>query len=455
MAVNEEGERLNMNPEGNNDNKVTKQVTSLTVRNPNSNEGTTNGDGKEVVSKNHNSVSMFRKGSLQITPRIPLSIVPATKKPTFMVFCDDEATQGPDEGNFVRSNLTSTGRQPLAPLKTEFSVSKEDEENIDPKKDKPDSGNDDEVIFSIGFSSRSGSSSADDDLDIENFFESEEDTNIYLTPPERSEKESHEDRMHCHPDYKKDIYHYMRAKERIVCPRPNYMSKQTDINTEMRLVLVDWLTDVVAEYDLSLETLHLAVSVVDRTLSVVDCPRSKLQLIGATAVMIAAKFEEIYPPEVKEYVYITDDTYSSRQILRMETVILSSIRFQVSAPTSNWFGSRLARIARASKRTTNAMDYLLQLALLDHNYIGYRSSVLACAALCMANIITGYTPWPAELAEETEVSVEDMIEPLSQLLCSFSRAPCCQHKAVFEKYSDMKFDSVALITAPSCLPAIK
>uniref|UniRef100_A0A914S340 Cyclin N-terminal domain-containing protein n=3 Tax=Ascarididae TaxID=6250 RepID=A0A914S340_PAREQ len=91
--------------------------------------------------------------------------------------------------------------------------------------------------------------------------------------------------------------------------------------------------------------------------------------------MVAAKYEEIYPPPLKEYVYITDDTYSASQVLRMERVILSAINFDVSAPTSNWFGSRLMRIAHSQKRTVNAMNYLLELALLDHTYLKYRASV--------------------------------------------------------------------------------
>ena len=42
--------------------------------------------------------------------------------------------------------------------------------------------------------------------------------------------------------------------------------------------------------------------------------RSKLQLVGAAAMFIAAKYEEIYPPDVAEFVYITDDTYNKRQV---------------------------------------------------------------------------------------------------------------------------------------------
>jgi cyclin A len=42
--------------------------------------------------------------------------------------------------------------------------------------------------------------------------------------------------------------------------------------------------------------------------------RSKLQLVGTACMFIAAKYEEIYPPDVAEFVYITDDTYNKRQV---------------------------------------------------------------------------------------------------------------------------------------------
>ena len=41
--------------------------------------------------------------------------------------------------------------------------------------------------------------------------------------------------------------------------------------------------------------------------------RGKLQLVGVTALMIAAKYEEIYPPTVNDFVYITDNTYNQEQ----------------------------------------------------------------------------------------------------------------------------------------------
>lgn len=49
------------------------------------------------------------------------------------------------------------------------------------------------------------------------------------------------------------------------------------------------------------------------------------------------KFEEIYPPEVAEFVYITDDTYTKKQVLRMEHLVLKVLAFDLAAPTVNQF----------------------------------------------------------------------------------------------------------------------
>lgn len=73
---------------------------------------------------------------------------------------------------------------------------------------------------------------------------------------------------------------------------------QRDINHTMRGILVDWLVEVAEEYKLVPETLFLAVNFIDRCLSKYSCQRSSLQLVGVTCMLIAAKFEEIYAPQV-------------------------------------------------------------------------------------------------------------------------------------------------------------
>jgi cyclin A len=56
----------------------------------------------------------------------------------------------------------------------------------------------------------------------------------------------------------------------------------------MRSILVDWMVEVAEEYKLERETLCLAVSFVDRFLSVMAVARNKLQLVGTAAMFIAA-----------------------------------------------------------------------------------------------------------------------------------------------------------------------
>ena len=97
-------------------------------------------------------------------------------------------------------------------------------------------------------------------------------------------------------------------------PKLDYMRKQPDITPGMRAILIDWLVEVADEYNLRLQTLYLTVSYVDRFLSKMSVLRNKLQLVGAASMLVAAKFEEIHPPEVEEFVYITDDTYSKKQV---------------------------------------------------------------------------------------------------------------------------------------------
>ena len=92
------------------------------------------------------------------------------------------------------------------------------------------------------------------------------------------------------------------------------MHRQRDINENMRVILVDWLVEVSEEYKLQAQTLQLAVSYIDRFLSEMSVQRGKLQLVGITCLFVAAKYEEIYPPALAEFVYITDNTYTNDQV---------------------------------------------------------------------------------------------------------------------------------------------
>ena len=147
------------------------------------------------------------------------------------------------------------------------------------------------------------------------------------------------------------------------------MSRQHDITHGMRSILVDWLVEVSDEFNLNPQTLYQAVSITDRFLSTTSVLRAKLQLVGSTSVYIASKLEEIYPPDIGEFAYITDDTYTKRevsifqillatmilfldcQIVKMEQKILGALSFNIITPTVHTFLERYLKIAEAEQHS--------------------------------------------------------------------------------------------------------
>lgn len=71
----------------------------------------------------------------------------------------------------------------------------------------------------------------------------------------------------------------------------SYMSDQADLTPSMRAILIDWLIEVQENFELYHETLYLAVQLTDRYLCRAQVKREYLQLVGATCMLIAAKFE--------------------------------------------------------------------------------------------------------------------------------------------------------------------
>uniref|UniRef100_A0A183EQ07 Cyclin N-terminal domain-containing protein n=1 Tax=Gongylonema pulchrum TaxID=637853 RepID=A0A183EQ07_9BILA len=109
--------------------------------------------------------------------------------------------------------------------------------------------------------------------------------------------------------YDKDAYEHMRLLEQKYQVRENFLALQDEINGEMRYILVEWLSDVITDFSLSMDSLHLAVSIVDRTLIALQCPRSQLQLVGSAAMVLASKMEDAESVSADQMAKATDNTY--------------------------------------------------------------------------------------------------------------------------------------------------
>lgn len=135
----------------------------------------------------------------------------------------------------------------------------------------------------------------------------------YSGPPDNIDERDTDDPL-CVTSYVQDMYEHFRTKEGSTSVRPVYMEDQQYINERMRSILVDWLVEVHLKFKLVPETLYLTVNIIDRYLATTEVTRPKLQLVGVTALLIASKYEEIYPPELRDLVYICDRAYSKNEV---------------------------------------------------------------------------------------------------------------------------------------------
>jgi hypothetical protein len=234
----------------------------------------------------------------------------------------------------------------------------------------------------------------------------------------------------------------------------NFMQKQTDINQKMRAILIDWLVEVHLKFKLMPETLYLTVNLIDRFLEVEVIARNKLQLVGVTAMFIASKYEEIYAPECRDFVYISDKAYTREQILAMEGLMLSKLNFQLTTPNAQVFSKRFAKVAGivgSGPRTKTELlqNYLVELTLQEYSMLKYLPSTIAAAATDLALKTMGQQPWTPELQQHacyTEAAVLPCVRDMNAL---HKNAASNNLQAVRKKFAQEKHGSVSGIPPAS------
>ena len=194
-------------------------------------------------------------------------------------------------------------------------------------------------------------------------------------------------------EYGEEIFAYMRKIEEQMRPNPHYMDSQTEVQWSMRSVLMDWLVQVHHRFSLLPETLFLCVNYIDRFLSCKIVSLNKLQLVGATAIFVAAKYEEINCPSVQEIVYMVDGGYSIDEILKAERFMLSMLQFELGWPGPMSFLRRVSKADDYDLETRTLAKYFLELTIMDERFVGCIPSYTAAGAHCLARLMLRKGNW--------------------------------------------------------------
>ncbi|KAG1652769.1 hypothetical protein FOA52_009370, partial [Chlamydomonas sp. UWO 241] len=244
---------------------------------------------------------------------------------------------------------------------------------------------------------------------------------------------------------------HLRKAERTKRPSASYLERvQIDVNAKMRAILVDWLVEVAEEYTLCADTLYQAVTYIDRYLSTAVTKRSQLQLVGVTCMWLASKYEEIYPPTVSDFCFITDNTYTRDQLIGMEEVVLKELKYELTAPTTKTFLRRLLQVCSPDELLHFLSNYLTELTLLDYAMLRFLPSTTAAAAVYLANVMLRREPWSPNLRHYSTYVPADIRECVHALAAVHKAATGCPSlAAIREKYSQPRFHEVALVPPAS------
>jgi len=258
--------------------------------------------------------------------------------------------------------------------------------------------------------------------------------------------EDHENAQLC-AEYAPEMYAYLRTLEGRFGVRADYL-KGFPTTGKMRTVLVDWLVDVQQQFKLLQETLYLSIAIIDRFMSIEGhtIDREFLQLVGISAMFLASKLEEIYAPELNDFVYITDNAYTASQVRDMEKRIFKVLDFDFGIPLSINFLRRYSKAGDVDISHHALAKYILEAILLDYSMVSTPPSLCAATALYLslgileATSTELWTPTLQHYSGYTGKEVHDKVKPAIE---SLKKAHSGKYTAVKQKFSSKQMHRIA------------
>ena len=200
-----------------------------------------------------------------------------------------------------------------------------------------------------------------------------------------NEKEKEEQRIINENKYIEEIFENLLdiERENKYKINPNYFNSQTEINSKMRIILIDWLVEVHYKLKFNEETFYTAIYIIDAYLSKKFIQRLNYQLLGITSLFIASKLHEIFGGKIQDYSLFTDKTYNVEQILKMELDICQILNFNFLIPTPISFYQIIAKKEGLEKDEYKYKfgEFLIQSFLLSAESLKYNYSIISFASI--------------------------------------------------------------------------
>ena len=168
---------------------------------------------------------------------------------------------------------------------------------------------------------------------------------------------------------------------------PDYLKKvQTEIKDTQRAFLLEWIIDVHRKFKLRNECLYVNQFVIDSFLSKKKISNKQLHILGVASLLIATKYEEIYPPELRDLLAISENKFTKQQVTELERDILQTLDFKVTAPSAYRFLQRYRRLSSVmdDDEVFFYAQFILEISLLEASFLKFKPSELAAASIILS-----------------------------------------------------------------------
>ena len=71
-------------------------------------------------------------------------------------------------------------------------------------------------------------------------------------------------------------------------------------------------------------------------------------MLGLAALLIATKYEEIYPPELKDLLSVSENKFTKEEVLKLEFDILTTLDFNFFVPSLLRFLQRYRKLSNTA-----------------------------------------------------------------------------------------------------------
>ena len=167
----------------------------------------------------------------------------------------------------------------------------------------------------------------------------------------------------------------------------DYLSNvQTEIKDTSRAFLLEWIVDVHRKFRLRPECLYVTSHIIDQFLSRKNTEKSNLHLLGVASLLISTKYEEIYPPDLRDLLAVSENKFQRDQVLVMEKDILQTLNFQITSPSAYRFLERYSKLSPVFQdpQVFFFAQYIQEVAMLDASLLKFKQSEIAAASLILS-----------------------------------------------------------------------